>query len=325
VKKTILATAIAAVISGPAAAIESDMYGNIRLSLRSADNLSIDSSKLIIGWKGSEDLGNGNTASFKLEMEHDDANTKNGVWDNDRSWVALGGDWGKVTLGREDTFDGWSNGGTDVYAINGGNITSSGNELDNGIQYRGGSGAFKFGIGAEIFSSGGLGKVDAVAASTNPVTAAVAGVAGASFTNITYGVSFSGENWQVGAHGADADSDASTSVGIGSQIAPGDTSLDVGGYYTFGNFTLGATLTDNGAAANETASAVVLAFPLGPCGALVGLETGDSLDAAATGTSGDILNLGYNCSSGAAYYGLEYNDDDDAADALFIAYYGLRW
>ena len=324
-KKTILATAIAAIVSGPVAAMESDMYGNIRLSLRSDSDARIDSSKLIIGWKGTEDLGNGLTAAFKLEMEHDDANLKGSGWDNDRSWVSIAGDFGKVTLGREDTFDGWANAGTDVFAINGGHGYFAGNELENGIQYRYSSGMLQFGIGAEIFSSGGLGKVDAVAASTNPVTAAVAGVAGASFTNITYGVSFSGENWQVGAHGADADSDASTSVGIGSQIAPGDTSLDVGGYYTFGNFTIGATLGDDGSAVDSDKVDVVLAFPLGPCGALVGLETGDSLDAAATGTSGDILNLGYNCSSGAAYYGLEYNDDDDASDALIIGYYGVRW
>ena len=310
VKKTILVTAIAALLSGPAAALETDMYGNIRLSLRSDSNARIDSSKLIIGWKGSEDLGNGLTASFKLEMEHDDANLKGDGWDNDRSWVALSGDFGKVVAGREDTFDGWSNAGTDIYAINGGNITSSGNELDNGIQYRWSGGAFQIGIGAELFSSGG----------TQPT-------GDTDYTNTTYGFSWSGDNFQLGAHGSDADSDGDpTGPGISGQIAPGDTSLDVGGYYTLGNFTLGFTVTDDGSATNEDALSVVLAFPLGPCGALIGLESGDSLDAASTtGADGDILNLGYNCSSGAAYYGFEYNDDDKNDDALSIFYYGIRW
>jgi len=312
VKKTILVTAIAAVMSVPAAALESDMYGNIRLSLRSDSDARIDSSKLIIGWKGSEDLGNGYTASFKLEMEHDDANTKGSGWDNDRSWVAIGGDFGKVIAGREDTFDGWAFAGTDVFAINGQNTVSAGNELDNGIQYRGSAGGFQFGIGAELFSSGGT----QVTGDTD-------------YMNTTYGFSYEGNNWQVGAHGSDADSDAGFgpgTPGISGQIAPGDTSLDIGGYYTLGNFTLGATLSDNGSDTDEDALNVVLAFPLGPCGALVGLESGDSLDAAsATGSDGDIVTLAYNCKTGATYYGWEYEDNDDNEDELHIFYYGIRW
>jgi len=308
VKKTILVTAIAAVMAGPAAALEADFYGNMRASYRTAtvhttggtQEAGIDSSKLVVGWKGSEDLDNGNTVSFKLELEHDDTDTKNGDWDNDRSWVAIGGDWGKVVLGREDTFDGWANAGTDIFAINGGHGYFAGNELEHGIQYRGGTGAIKFGIGAEIDSE--------------PVGGA---------TNTTYGISFEGENWQVGAHGADADVNSAT--GIADAITPGETALNIGGYYTFGNFTIGVTLGDNGAAVNSEALDIVLAFPLGPCGALVGMASGDALDAAATGPSGDILNLGYNCSSGAAYYGLEMNDEDDLPDANFIAYYGVRF
>ncbi len=308
-KKTILVTAIAAIMSGPAAAIETDFYGNIRASFRSDSDARIDSSKLIIGWKGSEDLGNGLTASFKLEMEHDDTNIKNGTWDNDRSWVAIGGDFGKVTLGREDTFDSWANGATDVFAINGGNLISSGDELDNGIQYRWSGGAVQIGVGAELFTTGSDGTSDAV--------------------NTTYGASFSGDNFQVGFHASDADSNALTTVGIGAQINPGENSLDIGGSYTFGDFTVGVTVTDEGTTTNEDALSVVLAFPLGPCGALVGLETGDFLDARTgatpVGSDGDILNLGYNCSTGATYYGLEINDDDKAVDSLFIAYYGIRF
>jgi len=305
VKKTILATAVAAVISGPAAALESDFYGNIRLQLHSANNLSIDSSKLIIGWKGSEDLDNGNTVSFKLEMEHDDPQSKNSGWDNDRSWVAFGSDWGKVTLGREDTFDGWTNAGTDIFAINGGHGYFAGNELDNGIQYRGGSGMFKFGIGAELQDDG------------------TDGISGA--TNTTYGISLEGENWQVGYHSADADSNALTSKGIGAAVNPGETATNIGGYYTLGNFTLGVTIGDSGEAANEDVTDIVLGFPLGPCGALIGMASGDNLDAASPNPSGDIMNLGYNCSSGSAYYGLEYNDDDAELDAVFIGYFGLRF
>ncbi len=335
-KKTILVAAIAVVMAAPAAAIEVDMYGNIRLSLRSDSDARIDSSKLIIGWKGSEDLGNGMTAGFKLEMEHDDANEKVSGWDNDRSWVDLKGDFGRIVAGREDGFDGWVNGGTDIFAINGGNVGSTTNELENGIQYRYSGGMFQFGIGAELFTTGQDGVSSAV--------------------NTTYGISVAGDNWQFGVMGSNADDNgptgdpigitvgalgdvladgslagpgdqgsATNSASISAAIAPGDTSLDIGGYYTLGNFTLGFTLADDGSDANEDALGVVLAFPLGPCGALIGWEGGDSFDVGAGPDGGDIVNLGYNCSSGAAYYGLEYNDDDSKDDALFIAYYGLRW
>jgi len=296
VKKTLLVAAVAAMVAVPA---QADVYGNIRLRIESGAELSINSSKLVVGWKGSEDIGNGLTASYKIELEHDDANTKNGVWDNDRSWVALGGDFGKVTLGREDTFDGFAAGATDVFAINGGHGFFAGNELENGIQYRGGSGAFKFGVGAEL----------------DPV------VGGA--TNTTYGISFEGNNFQIGAHVADAD--INSVIGIATDINPGESATNIGGSYTFGDFTLGVTIGDDGSAVNSDVTDIVLSFPLGGCGALVGMASGDNLDAASPNGSGDVLNLGYNCKAGAAYYGFEYNDDDAELDAVAMAYYGVKF
>ncbi len=57
---TILAAAIASTIAGTAVA-DTSLYGNIRLELVNKTDLNMDSSKLVIGYKASEDMGNGMT------------------------------------------------------------------------------------------------------------------------------------------------------------------------------------------------------------------------------------------------------------------------
>ena len=78
VKKTLLVSAVALAVSGNAMA--ADMYGNIRLELRTSDfnktapgvdELDVASGKLVLGSKGSSDLGNGMTVSYGIELEHD--------------------------------------------------------------------------------------------------------------------------------------------------------------------------------------------------------------------------------------------------------------
>jgi len=76
-KKSILAIAVAATIAAPAAMAEPTVYGNIHLSLNAADNdvdgannnLKVSSNTSAIGVKGSEDLGDGLKAIYKLEFE----------------------------------------------------------------------------------------------------------------------------------------------------------------------------------------------------------------------------------------------------------------
>ena len=62
----------------------------------------IDSTGSRIGFKGEEDLGGGLKASFLLEQRFspDTGAAASPVWKGG-SWVALGGGWGKVTLGRQ--------------------------------------------------------------------------------------------------------------------------------------------------------------------------------------------------------------------------------
>ena len=73
--KSILAIAVAATIAAPAAIAAPTVYGNLHLSLNAADNdvpgadnnLKISSNTSAIGVKGSEDLGDGLKAIYKLE------------------------------------------------------------------------------------------------------------------------------------------------------------------------------------------------------------------------------------------------------------------
>ena len=77
-KKSILAIAVAATMAAPAAVMAAPtVYGNVHLSLNAADNdiegadnnLTISSNTSAIGVKGSEDLGDGLKAIYKLEFQ----------------------------------------------------------------------------------------------------------------------------------------------------------------------------------------------------------------------------------------------------------------
>ena len=76
-KKSILAIAVAATMAAPAAVMAAPtVYGNVHLSLNQADNdvpgadnnLKVSSNTSAIGVKGSEDLGDGLKAIYKLEF-----------------------------------------------------------------------------------------------------------------------------------------------------------------------------------------------------------------------------------------------------------------
>jgi predicted porin len=121
-KKTIIAAAVAAAVAAPAANAGVVIYGKIHVSI---DYLDAQTSEICsgagttpgggfnvcdrtsrIGFKGSEDLGNGMKAIWKLESE---VSIADGGW-NDGSWtsarnayIGLAGDWGTFLYGRHDT------------------------------------------------------------------------------------------------------------------------------------------------------------------------------------------------------------------------------
>ena len=121
-KKLLAAAVVAAVAASPAAFAESTVYGKIHTSIdadfelrryrsaRSPSNYTVDSRASRLGFKGSEDLGNGLKAIYQIEFGirsdggQDQTTPAMAVHRSLRNtFVGLSGDWGTVLVGRHDT------------------------------------------------------------------------------------------------------------------------------------------------------------------------------------------------------------------------------
>jgi predicted porin len=104
-KKNIIALAIASAIAAPVAFADAPtVYGQGYLSI---DNLtdkgtSLNSHSSRIGIKGSEDLGNGLKAVYKMEFGVNMTETDSGL-SGRNAYVGLAGGFGTVLMGRHDT------------------------------------------------------------------------------------------------------------------------------------------------------------------------------------------------------------------------------
>jgi hypothetical protein len=108
-KKTIIAASIAAVVAAPAAFADLKISGNVYAEYVTTDGESDLMTNNDINLTAKEDLGNGLTATAKLNNAYDDGTQGSG----DMS-VSLSGDFGAVTLGRieglqEGKFDAFVN------------------------------------------------------------------------------------------------------------------------------------------------------------------------------------------------------------------------
>jgi len=113
-KKTIVAAAVAAVFAAPAAMADVKISGQLNAEFFQADSSTAGSDSghtasdmnhdlntdIIIS--GSEDLGNGMTASFKLGVSPDGNATAGGAYDD--QIISLSGDFGKISVGSMETF-----------------------------------------------------------------------------------------------------------------------------------------------------------------------------------------------------------------------------
>jgi len=110
--KKLIAVAIATAVAAPAAvAADTTLYGKAHVSIQSnsnvsntstADNYTVNSNASRLGIKGSEDLGNGLKAIFKMEFGIDvDQNA--GINDGRNTYVGLSGGWGTFLAGKHDT------------------------------------------------------------------------------------------------------------------------------------------------------------------------------------------------------------------------------
>ncbi len=113
--KKILAAAIAASIAAPmAVAADVTIYGLMNASLVSSegdnttngtDLADITSTGSRLGFKGSEDLGNGLKANFQIEMALNSTDNTTGtvLFSGRNTYVGLSGDFGEVRFGHHDT------------------------------------------------------------------------------------------------------------------------------------------------------------------------------------------------------------------------------
>lgn len=113
-KKLLAAAVAAAVVAAPAAFAESTVYGKFHTSVdsndyeKSVDNYSVESRASRLGFKGSEDLGNGLKAIYQLELSVStdggaDQAVGNGWGSQRNTFIGLSGDFGTFVVGRHDT------------------------------------------------------------------------------------------------------------------------------------------------------------------------------------------------------------------------------
>ena len=114
-KKLIAAAIGAAVVAAPAAFADATVYGKIHTDVRmndssvaNSDNYTVNSNASRLGFKGSEDLGNGLKAIYQIEMQfNSDGGAAQvgtaGFSAQRNTFVGLSGDWGTVVVGKHDT------------------------------------------------------------------------------------------------------------------------------------------------------------------------------------------------------------------------------
>lgn len=119
-KKTLIALAVAGLAAAPVVSMaEATIYGAAHLSLdykdfnseaAGGDVFDVTSRSSRLGFKGSEDLGNGLKAIYKMEFQVAMSDANNAIIDNDKgsismrnTYVGLAGGFGTFLMGRHDT------------------------------------------------------------------------------------------------------------------------------------------------------------------------------------------------------------------------------
>ncbi|MBT3723006.1 MAG: porin [Gammaproteobacteria bacterium] len=285
-KSPIIAAAIAATIAGSTFAADTTIYGNIRLEVVNQTDLNMDSSKLVVGFKSSEDMGNGMTGFMHMELEHDDANEEVSGWTNDKSYVGLKGDFGQVTLGRQADAAGFACGGTDIFTKVSGQACGAGainGGLDNALVYTGGTGNVTFVLGATLDGTQDQ-------AGDNTIIAA----------------KYAADNFSVGFQ--------MTSFDI---VRGGESQSVIGGTYTINEMQIGATLANDG---NESATAIALKMPLAGGSFRIGMDTGEDAGVA------DTTHVQFTKSlSKSVYTGVEFASVDGADDDMLAGWIGMKF
>ncbi|MEW7981413.1 MAG: porin [Candidatus Sedimenticola endophacoides] len=137
--KKIIALAVAAAFVAPAAMADTTLYGRINTHVVSSDDgtndeWDVEDNASRIGVKGSEDLGNGMTAVYQIELDVDAENTGN--TSGRLAYTGIAGGFGTVALGRQWTPYYGSVDKTDFNQVNGMNDTYIGTaRVGNALGY----------------------------------------------------------------------------------------------------------------------------------------------------------------------------------------------
>jgi predicted porin len=124
-KKKIIVAAVAAAMVAPLAAMaDATVYGKVRVATQyhdrdnAADTWGMADQISRLGIKGSEDLGGGLKAVYKMEfgVNVGDGFGASGFWSARNAYVGLAGDWGTFLAGRHDTPHKISDGKLDFFA-----------------------------------------------------------------------------------------------------------------------------------------------------------------------------------------------------------------
>ena len=109
--KNIIALAVAAAVAAPmAASADATIYGKLHMDVLSQDDGSdsgvfLSSNDSRLGFKGSEDLGNGLSAIWQIESDLDsgDGELTSGSLAARNTYIGLSSNWGAVLVGKHDT------------------------------------------------------------------------------------------------------------------------------------------------------------------------------------------------------------------------------
>mgnify|MGYP003957741143 FL=1 len=302
-KSPIIAAAIAATIAGSTFAADTSIYGNMRLEVINATDLNMDSSKLVVGFKASEDMGNGMTGFVQLELEHDDANEEVSGWTNDKSFVGVKGDFGSVSFGAQKDAAGFACGGTDIFTKVSGQACGAGavnGTLNNALIYVGGTGDLTFVLAATL-----NGSADPTVDSDGD------GDAGNDAEdqdgdNTIVAAKYAADNFSVGFQMTSFD-----------YVRGAESQSVIGGTYTINDMQIGVTLANDG---NESATAIALKMPLAGGTFKIGMDTGEDAGVADTTHVQFDKNL-----SKSVYTGVEFASIDGADDDMIAGWIGMKF
>ena len=275
-RKIVLASAVAAIMASGSAFADTTVYGKAHAALVSVDNTTtgqdnweVTTNASRLGFKGSEDLGNGMSAIYQYELDYD-LDDGTGFQDANRnSFVGLKGGFGTVLIGRHDSpakgaFYGAGNEhlGDSVIDLNG-SFSFREDRNSNVIMYKSND-------------MNGLAFTAAIAPGEGDGTAAGDGLADGTSVAVTYksgpvkvGVGFLDE--------ADLGSGADNSV------------TNVGGSYAMGDLSLGLQYQVEEKAANDvTIFALAVAYKMGNNKLIFSFGNNDD-----DTTDADVTNLGF--------------------------------